>query len=205
MQSDIIEVKIIRHSNRLDFSNPIKWMFYFGHYWSDSPLTEAGYANAKEKGVTLSMDGFVPKTIYSSPYNRTVATSTQIKTAFPGAEIIVEPLLAEYQPRYAHTISLYPNGIPTIYEGNKTPFSYPETLNSFSNRVQFIISELIKKSHSNIMIVTHGEILKSYISYLQNLFPNLLLDSGTTPYLTVISFSIDKTNSQFVPGSIRLE
>jgi len=207
-QSNIIRVKIIRHSNRLDYSNPLKWMFYFGHDWCDSPLTSNGYVNAKKKGQTLAIgQSYNPKNIYTSPYNRTMATATEIKSSFPQTEIIVEPLLAEFQPNpyAAHTIGLYPNGIPTTYDGTPTDFAYPESRDSFNKRVQFIISNLVKKNSSDLMIITHGEVLKSYISHLQNLFPNLLLDPGSTPYLTCLSFDVDKTDGTFVNGSIYLE
>ncbi len=201
----MIQIKIVRHSNRMDFSHPIRWMFYFEHYCSDSPLTETGYANAKEKGQVLASQGYVPDRIYTSPYNRTMATTTEIKASFPQTEIIMEPLLAEYQPRYSHAINLYPKGLPTTYEGQTTDFTYPETYENFSDRIQFIIGKLIEKNNSNIMVVTHGEVLRVYINHLQNLFPGLLLDPGTVPYLTVLSINIDKTTGQIVPESIRIE
>jgi len=205
MEQNIIQVKIIRHSNRLDFSNPLYWMICIGQYWSDSPLNSDGYKNAKKKANVLAGSGFIPSYIYVSPYSRTLATATEFRSVFPKAEIKIEPLLAEYQPRYAHAITLYPAGIPTTYDGEPTEFFYPESPTSFSRRVQFIISKLIEKNSENIMIVTHGEVLKSYISHLQNLFPNLLLDPGNTPYLTTLSFSIDTYSGQFVDGSIKIE
>jgi len=205
MDQNIIKVKIIRHANRLDYSNPLKWMFYIGHHWADSPLTKGGYQNAKKKGFELSVDNYAPKYIYASPYKRTMATATEIKNAFDSAEIIVEPLLAEYQPSYSHGIELYPNGIPTTYEGKETAFSYPETHEGFDQRIQFIMSNLINKNDHDVMIVTHGEVLKSYINHLQNLFPSLLLDPGSTPYLTCLSFEVDKETNTFVNGSIKIE
>jgi broad specificity phosphatase PhoE len=204
MEPHIIQIKIIRHSNRLDYSNPLKWMFYFGHYWNDSPLSSNGYSNAKSKATSISKDGFAPSCIYTSPYSRTMATATVIKSIFPESEIIVEPLLSEYQPKYAHTINLYPEGIPTSYEGTPTNFSYPEGPEMFAKRVQFIVAKLVEKNSSNIIIVTHGELLKSYISYLQNLFPNLMLNSSDVPYLTVLSFDIDKNTNEFIEDSITI-
>ena len=202
MESNVIQVKIIRHSNRLDFSNPFYWLFCFGQYWSDSPLNADGYKNARKKADRIASSGFVPKYIYVSPYNRTMATAVEIRSVFPKAEIKIEPLLAEHQPFYAHHITLYPTGIPTLFDGEPTNFSYPETPEEFNDRVQFIILKLIE-SPDNIIIVTHGEILKSFISYLQNMFPNLLLDPGSTPYLTTLSFSL--IDGQFIDGTIRIE
>lgn len=201
----MIEIKILRHSNRMDFTYPIKWMFYVGHYWSDSPLTDQGYTNAKNKGAQLASEGYIPHRIYSSPYNRTLATATEIKASFPQSELIIEPLLAEYQPKYGHAITLYPKGLPTTYDGHLTNFSYPESIENFSLRVRFIIGKLIEKNDSNILIVTHGELLKSYITYLQILFPSLLLDSINIPYLTTLSFTIVKNTGEILANSIKVD
>jgi broad specificity phosphatase PhoE len=203
--ANIIQVKIIRHANRLDYANFVKWMFQIGRYWCDSPLTAGGHTKAREKGLELSIGGYKPKYIYMSPYTRTMETATEIRSIFQGAEMVVEPLLAEYQPSYAHTIELYPQGIPTIYDGIKTNFTYPESSDSFAQRVQFIISELIKKNNSDIMIVTHGEVLKSYINAFQNTWPHLLLDPGSTPYLTCLSFCVDKQTNKPIPQTIRID
>lgn len=201
----IIKVKIIRHSERLDFSYPIYWLFCFGHYWSDSPLTKNGYNNAKNKGVDLVKDDFTPKYIYTSPYNRTMATATEIKKTFPKSEIIIEPLLSEHQPYFKHTINLYPDGIPTSYQGEDTEFSYPETYEQFSKRVKFIMFKLFEKSDNDILIVTHGELLKAYIIFLQNKFIDLTLDPGSLPYLTTLSFIYDKTTHEIIDQSIQIE
>lgn len=201
----MIEIKILRHSNRMDFTYPIKWMFYFGHYWSDSPLTEEGYTNARNKGIRLKSEGFVPHRIYTSPYGRTLTTATEIKASFPQSELVIEPLLAEYQPRYGHSITLYPKGLPTTYDGLSTNFTYPESMDNFSLRIRFIIGKLIEKNDSNILIVTHGEVLKSYITYLQYLFPGLLLDPGSTPYLMTLSFMVVKKTGEIIANSIKLD
>jgi broad specificity phosphatase PhoE len=177
-------------------------MCYFGHYWNDSPLSSKGYVNAKSKATQISTQGYYPAYIYTSPYNRTMATATELKSIFPTSEIIIQPLLCEYQPKYKHTIDLYPQGIPTNYEGEPTEFVYPETPEMFSRRVQFIIFKLVEKNSKNIVIVTHGELLKSFINYLQNLFPNLMLNGNNVPYLTVLSFDIDKNTMEFVEDSI---
>jgi broad specificity phosphatase PhoE len=205
IESNIIQIKIIRHSDRLDYSNPFKWMCYFGHYWNDTPLSSKGYVNAKNKALTLSIQGYYPAYIYTSPYSRTMATATEIKSIFPASEIIVEPLLCEYQPTYKHTIPLYPKGIPTDYEGVPTEFVYPETPEMFTNRVRFIITKLVEKNSKDIIIVTHGELLKSFINYLQNIFPNMMLNANNVPYLTVLSFSIDKNTMEFIEDSIQIE
>jgi broad specificity phosphatase PhoE len=200
-----MQIKIIRHSERLDFSYPVYWMICFGHYWADSPLTTNGHKIANEKGKQMISGTFNPKYIYTSPYKRTMATSTEIKSACPQSEIIIEPLLSEYQPYYKHSIDLYPNGIPTTYNGTETNFSFPETYEAFTQRVEFIIYKLIEKNTDDLIIITHGEVLKVFISHIQTRYPDVLIDSGTTPYLTVLAFEFDKETNTIKEDSIRIE
>lgn len=200
----MVLIRIIRHSERLDFANPFVWLFYFGHYWADSPLTINGHKNADLKGKELISNTFNPKYIYTSPYNRTLETSIEIKKSFPMAEIVIEPLLSEYQGYYQHKISLYPEGIPTTYEGMDTEFSYPESYEDFSKRVQFIIQKLIEKK-MDLIVVTHGELLRSLINYLQNIYSSIEIDPGMTPYLTVLSFEYDIESGQIIESSIKLD
>lgn len=201
----MVQIKIIRHSERLDFSHPFYWLFCFGQYWADSPLTTEGYQMANAKGKEMVSKDFNPVHIYTSPYTRTMATATEIKNSFPHSEIIIEPLLAEHQPNYKHRINLYPNGIPTTYDGKETKFSYPENYEDFTARVQFIITTLLEKHDDDIIVVTHGEVLKVLINYVQSIYPDLMLDPGTTPYLTILSFEYDKPSNTIIEKSIRLE
>jgi broad specificity phosphatase PhoE len=184
-------IKIIRHGERLDFTNPLYWLLCVGQYWADSPLTINGAATAKNKGDDIKNDGFRPTYIYTSPYSRTLATSTEISKAFTDIQIVIEPLLAEYQPQIAHHINLYPGGIPTTRRGTNTHFSYPESYDKFTERVMYIIGQIVSEQPDDCVIITHGEVLKVYINYLQNVFPDLDIDPGTTPYLTTISFTVN--------------
>jgi broad specificity phosphatase PhoE len=201
----MVQIKIIRHSERLDFTHPFYWLVCFGHYWADSPLTTNGHKIANSKGKIMVSDNFDPKHIYTSPYTRTMATTTEIKASFPYSEIVIEPLLSEYQPNFKHRINLYPNGIPTTYDGQETEFIYPETYEDFSKRVQFIVSKLIEKHDQDFIIVTHGEVLKVYINYIQSLYPDLILDPGSTPYLTTLTFEYDKINKQINENSVKID
>lgn len=201
----MVQIKIIRHSERLDYSRPLSWALYFGHYWADAPLTKNGHAIAKKKAVDIKSNDFHPKYIYTSPYIRTMATATEMRSVFSETQIIIEPLLAEFQPNFQHHISLYPDGIPTTYLDTETDFCYPETYQHFEKRVKFIISKLIEKHNEDIIIITHGEILKSYIGYIQSMYPELMIDPGSTPYLTTLSFNFDKANGVFIEDSIRIE
>lgn len=194
-------IKIIRHSERLDYTSPLTWLFYFGHHWADSPLTRKGYIDAKDKGMEIKEQLSNPK-IYTSPYNRTMSTATEIKNSFLSSPIIIEPLLSEYQPIFSHKVNLYPNGIPTLYNGQETQFSYPETYELFYERVKFIIFKLIEDNTSDLILVTHGEILKVIIDFLQKQYPDVVNEPLKINYLTIISFEYDKPNNTIIKSSI---
>jgi len=201
----MIKIKIVRHSERLDYSNKLYWLTCLGQYWADSPLTSKGHIMARDKGKQLLNDDYNPTHIYTSPYTRTFATATEIRLSTPNSEIIIEPLIAEYQPRFKDCVNLYPYGIPTLYGGNETKFSFPESYESFIERVHFIIFKLLEKHNTDIMIITHGEVLKVIICYLQDSFPEIMLDPGNTPYLTTISFTYDKISGYILEDTIKLE
>lgn len=200
----MVHVKIIRHSERLDFSNPFYWLLCFGHYWADSPLTTNGHLMANNKGKELLTNNFNPSHIFTSPYTRTITTATEIQYSFPQSQLIIEPLLSEYQPNYKHTISLYPKGIPTLFNGKPSNFSFPETYDSFKKRIYFVIYNLISKYKNDMIIITHGEVLKTFINYIQDLYPDLILDPGNTPYLTTLSFDIDITNNEIMYDTVKI-
>jgi broad specificity phosphatase PhoE len=202
----MVKIKIIRHSERLDFTRPFYWLFCIGQYWSDSPLTANGYQMARQKGQEIADDEtFNPAYIYTSPYTRTLETGTEIQASFPHSKIVIEPLLAEYQPNFRHRISLYPEGIPATYEGQEIDFSYPETYDKFTSRVLFIISKLAEKHDEDIIIITHGEVLKVYTNYIQLMYPDLMIDIGSAPYLTTISFTFDKSTNTLVKESVSVD
>ena len=200
-----IRVKIIRHSERLDYKNPIYWMFCLGQCWADSPLTYNGHQMARTKGPILASDGFNPKVIYTSPYKRTVATATELKHTFSKSQIIIEPLLAEFQDVFKHNIDVYPTGIPTTYDGLETQFSYPESEANFNLRVRFILSRLMEKAKEDFLVVTHGAVVKDCINHFQTLFPNKILDPGNTPYLTTLSFEFDSDTGEIDENTVKLE
>ena len=200
------KIKIVRHSERLDFTNPLYWLMCIGQYWADSPLTKNGHTMAQNKGLELSTDSFNPKYIYTSPYNRTIATATEISKSFPKADVVIQPLLSEYQPNFAHNIALYPNGIDTKFEGEETGIKFPETETEFSNRVQFILEKLINKDPSDMMIVTHGEFIKKIIDYIRELDNNNVeIEANKIPYLTVISFEYDHVNKKIDISSVKIQ
>ena len=219
----MVKIKIIRHSQRLDFTKPWWWIFYFGHYWSDSPLTSKGHEMAEQRAIQISKSGFNPKYIYTSPYTRTMATAVEIGKQFPTAQVLLEPLISEYQAvdhaqhKYdvvghiqnlfisKHRTSIYPNGIPTTCEGVETKFKYPETYESFCERVEYIIEKLAERHDDDLILVTHGEFIKSYVNHIQKMYPELILDIGKAPYLVTLTFEYDKLDKKIVQDSIKIE
>jgi len=201
----MIQIKLIRHSERLDFTHPFYWLFCVGQYWADSPLTINGYTRAREKGAKLISDGFRPTHIYSSPYARTIATSSEIQSSFSNSEIVIEPLLSEFQPRFSDHTNIYPNGIPTICSDDEMTFSFPESRVNFIKRVKFIVYKLLNKQDSDFIMVSHGEVIKMFINYLQDKYPDIILEPGNTPYLTTLAFTFDKDKQEIIEHSIRLE
>jgi len=197
-----MKVKIIRHGERMDYSNPLYWAFHFGHYWYDSPLTTNGHNSARKKGVELKNNGFNPKYIITSPYLRTLETSSEINMSF-NATIQIEPLLSEYQKNYIHRTSLYPNGIPTTFNGNPTTYKYPETYDVFKDRVIFIINSLLFNHDDDMIIVSHGELIKVYALYLLELYITEIFELPYIDYLTILSF--DYEDGQIIKESINIQ
>jgi broad specificity phosphatase PhoE len=202
-----MKIKIIRHSERFDYSYPHWWLFYVGHYWADTPLTTQGHNMAKERGEKIAQTDFNPKYIYASPYIRTMETAAEFKTSFTDSEIIVEPLLAEYQPYFKHNITLFPSGIPTSHQGVETNFTYPETYQKHALRVKFIMEKIMEKhkDEDHILIVTHGEVIKTYCESLNTMFPDLLLNVGSAPYLTIVSLDYDVGSKKILEETIKIE
>lgn len=200
----MVKVRILRHSERTDYTEPYKWVFYTGYCSNDSPLTSRGFDMANTKAKLLANDpDFKPQVIYTSPYTRTIQTAVQMKTIFNDADVIIENLLAEYQESYVHKINIYPTGIP-IYNADGNNFNFPESYADLEKRVMYIIPKLIKKRSSDIIIITHGEVVKVFISYLQQMFPDKLLDPGRTPYLTCIYFEYDTDTDTINKESVKL-
>lgn len=201
----MIKVKIIRHAERYDYVNPLSWMFYFGHYWSDPPLSNRGYQWTKQKASSWENEQFCPKQIYTSPYVRTMATAVVFKDHFMDCQMAVIPLLAEYQPSYAHKTTFYPKGIPTDCDNCPTHFVYPESNISFKKRVKFIIHHLFSISKSDILIVTHGEVLRSLKEILMAEAPHLIANNEPIPYLHTLAFDYDTVNQGIVKESIKVQ
>ena len=187
-------IKLIRHSERLDRANPIYWACCIGYHWTDTPLTTNGYAMAQKAGERLAQDkSFSPTHIYSSPYTRTISTAAEIRKSYPETELVLEPLISEYQSLFSHHTAMHPRGIPTDYRGTPTGFSYPEGTDAFRRRVDFIVDKLIKKHNTDLLIVAHGAVINWLIERLVGEAPEYVHYLGTVTFQTA--------DGEIVPGS----
>lgn len=195
-------VKIIRHAERLDYTSPIQWFFSFGQYWADTPLTKNGCQSAHQKGLQIIDANFNPRKIYTSPYNRTIATATQIQKCTNNASIVIEPLISEYQQLWRHCTMIYPEGIPRIKSAiNDITFEYPETYEKFIVRVGYALDYLLNNNNDDFVIVTHGAFLTAFMS-IYNLENNDIIPSFT--YLSTISFMYDTINHTILRSSVKI-
>lgn len=197
------KITIMRHGERLDSVYPIYWLGCIGQYWADSPLTANGHKTAEEKGKNMIIDDYNPLYIYTSPYQRTMQTSIEIQKSFPKSQIIIEPLFSEYQPFIKHCIQLFPQGIPTLFEGETTEYTYPESYEKMTSRVKYIFSQLVKKNNDDIIIVTHGEVVKVFLDFIREKFDNI--PSKNITYLTSLFFIYDTNNNCIVGDSINIK
>lgn len=188
-----MKVKICRHSERLDYANPLYWLICFGYHSADPPLTERGCTMVENKAQQLLSEGFTPQRIYSSPYLRTMTTASIMQKYWPGAEIHMETGLSEYQSWRKHRTTIFPAGIESTY-------AFPERHEDMRSRARETIDNLIKKSTGDLMIVTHGAIVRAYAEYVNEMIQgyNLLkeeavpqLDTSNINYLGTLSFTIE--------------
>jgi len=195
----------MRHAERLDLTQPFRWLLHLGHHWSDTPLTRKGQKLAYQKGIELSQKGWNIRKIYTSPYIRTMATATQIARSFPSSQIIIEPLLAEYQPYYRHFLDLYPEGIPDS-ESPGQHFRYPEDYAQFGRRVLYTINWILDMDPDNTttLIITHAEFLKYYLEHLRS--SGLNIPEINIEYLSTFSIKYNLIKPpQIIPESFRIE
>jgi broad specificity phosphatase PhoE len=195
----MVHIKIIRHSERLDYAYPWYWIFCIGQYWTDPPLTLNGHLMAKRKGCELKKE-FDPKIIYTSPYTRTFSTAIEINYSFPEAKIVLQPLLSEFQYFKNHSTSFYPLGIPATFNGKETKFNFPENYEDFEERIIYCINKLIKNAESDILIVTHAEAIKVFAGYLKSIYTDITLEFKNIGYLDTLSF--DYVDNQIIKNSI---
>lgn len=179
----------MRHSERLDYANPLYWLVCLGYYRHDPPLTKRGCDMAEDKAKDMITEHFDPTRIFSSPYLRTTTTASIINKYYPEATLSFDTGLSEYQIWSRHCTSMYPDGI------DHPDYPFPETYEQLKHRTINTIEGIIK-SHpgEDILIVTHGAVLRAYIDHINSIIETYkpatpLIETGDLHYLSTLSFS----------------
>jgi len=191
---------ILRHG---EISGGSWFWWRVGHIVSanrdDPPLSENGMAKSEKLGKKILEDGFIPDVIVVSPFIRCIETASQIQQSFATQpRIIIEPLLGEYQwLPMKQACASYPNGLPEKYlssDGSEKIFTYPETLENFHERCNFIEKEVFNK-YGNAIFVTH----MSPVCYFANYYAKLPLDTPTTIHFSdylIVTTKINEESSE---------
>ncbi len=138
----------------------------------DPPLSAKGLSKSEELGRLFYENKIIPEAIVVSPFTRCIQTATQIQKSLDyTTDIILNPLLGEYEFMWKHTCASYPFGIVPIYlyktdnKIDKIECKYPEKYEDMNSRCNFIIEKLINK-YDNLIIVSHSSIVKYLAKYL---------------------------------------
>lgn len=188
-----MKVKIVRHSIRYDSTHMIKWLWKVitgKDMFFDTPLSSQGLLKAEEYGKLLVEPDFNPTKFYVSPYVRTQQTAFEIQKSFPNSEIVLEPLLGEFQAVFHQSLNSYPDGLP----GNlhDIEFKFPESYLGLAGRCQYILNDIIDHNE-DVIIVTHSETIRTLAIHF-NLVYGANLNIKDIPYLCTLSFDVKDTN-----------
>jgi broad specificity phosphatase PhoE len=129
----------------------------------DCHISEEGKKYAQKKSQELKDQKI--KTIYCSPFKRTIETAQIFKANLPSnPEIIIDPLLSEgLQPFIMKDPVFEPDLQKQLDEAN---IKYPEHTRQIKDRCKLFLSKL--KDESGVLIITHGVI---YNTFLRIFFP----------------------------------
>lgn len=165
--------------------------------WKNSNLTDRGRMNAIALGIALQNVKF--NKVYCSPLERTKVT-TELILGLRNVEVIYDDNLKEIH--LGELEGLTQNEIKEIYPEFqshfwKNPHKYvPKSGESFydvKDRVSRTLEQIIKdNSDGNVLIVTHGVVLKTIHSYFKNLAMENLWDP---PFIYDTSLTIVEINN----------
>lgn len=132
----------------------------------ESPLTKKGYEQAEE--LAHFFENTKIDFILSSPFRR-ARESVELLAQKKNLEIIEDERLAER--------ILSSNNLPDWYEKLRKTFTDKdkvftggESSNKAMNRIVDVIEELSESNHSDVIVVTHGNILALLLHYFDNAF-----------------------------------
>jgi alpha-ribazole phosphatase/probable phosphoglycerate mutase len=135
---------------------------------SDIPLNEVGIAQAKARREMLGDIRF--DAVYSSPLIRAVKTA-QIIGNVPESEIITDIRIIEASFGKYELMNYYATGLPmmaywTLPEVFKAPEGV-ETIQEMIDRTSSFLKELEAKDYENVLIASHGGIIRFIRGYLE--------------------------------------
>lgn len=142
---------ITRHAHRVSYDE------------LDCHITEEGKEFAKKKATEIK--DYQIKTIYCSPFKRTIETAEAFKEIFDSKpDIVIDPLLSEGLQSF---IMKNPKFEPELKKQlDAAKIKYPESTQQIFQRCKLFLSKI--KDHQNILIITHGVI---HNTFLRILFP----------------------------------
>jgi broad specificity phosphatase PhoE len=164
------KIWVIRHGQRAKVSAPT----------FDPPLTKLGIIQAEKAAHFLKKNNFNGK-IYASPYRRTLQTASIIAKKL-NKKVYIAPFIQEFV-RFpgVHSIKYRPLNLlqkefPLIAQDAQLPANWviktKETLDSVKKRYSSGIEKLNLKNNDEILLVTHGAVLKAAHLYAMNLGSN---------------------------------
>lgn len=136
---------------------------------TDEPLNDEGRRQAKEAGEFAKDIKF--DAVYASPLSRAIETASII-SGLPASDIVIDKRIAEVDFGQ-YELSKYTKlgfkmtlfwAIPEIFP---TP-SGVENVSSMIKRSRSFLTEIEKKSYENVLIVSHGGILRAMNGYLSD-------------------------------------
>lgn len=166
----------------------------------DSPLTDKGIEHAQLLGTRLSNIEF--HAIYSSPIKRAFQTAEYIRSGrnipILTDENLKEINFGEWEGRKREELEQkYKNQFSNFWDN---PHKYDhklnkgESLTAFKQRIEAALKRiLVENSSGNILVVSHGVVIKGVLSYIMN-FPTEKI--WNHPYIHNTSLTIFHWNGQ---------
>lgn len=132
-------------------------------------LSETGIKEAKEAGKYLDSLGAKPEIIITSPLLRTVQTAKIIQTFFPDVEIVKEKKIIEGDIGWQGIVKkdLIRKKIWDQYLSAPSSITTGERFSGVQNRVSVWVKEFAKKPYEQAIVVSHQDLIRSLILFLQ--------------------------------------
>lgn len=132
-------------------------------------LSETGIKEAKEAGKYLDSLGAKPEIIITSPLLRTVQTAKIIQTFFPDVKIVKEKKIIEGDIGWQGIVKkdLIRKKIWDQYLSAPSSITTGERFSGVQKRVAEWVKEFVKKPYEQAIVVSHQDLIRSLILFLQ--------------------------------------